>query len=164
MKKISDEQRMKDLDAENIMCRRVNAELREQIQGLFKERDLANESTDHANKLCGERTEEWRAQKVEIEKLLKDIDNLRKGMCGSCMGHGWHAVGADDSATCRFCNGTGDELGYQTKLAKAWKTAHKHLRKYADDCIFKTSDLNDGLELEADEAFKAALKLERGVP
>lgn len=34
---MTDEQRMRDLDAENIMCRRVNAELREQIQGLFAE-------------------------------------------------------------------------------------------------------------------------------
>jgi hypothetical protein len=80
---MSDEQRMRDLDAENIMCRRVNAELREQIQGLFKERD-------------------------------------------------------------------------------AWKTAHQLLGKYADDCMFRTSELNDHLEMEADEAHRCAIRLEKG--
>jgi len=72
--------RMDDLDAENVMCRRVNVALREQIQGLFKEveglkeeRDLVEESKNHANKLCGERTNEWRAQLI---KKLKEA-NIR---------------------------------------------------------------------------------------
>lgn len=36
-----------DLDAENVMCRRVNEALREQVQGLFRERDRYAEERDH---------------------------------------------------------------------------------------------------------------------
>jgi len=34
---------VRDTEVENIMCRRVNVELREQIQGLFRERDQLKE-------------------------------------------------------------------------------------------------------------------------
>ena len=37
---LNTEQRYRDLDAENIMCRRVNEALREQVQGLFAKINL----------------------------------------------------------------------------------------------------------------------------
>lgn len=153
---MSDEQRMRDLDADNIMCRRVNAALREQIQGLFKERDLAEESKNHANKLCGERTEEWRAQKIENESLIARVSE------DAYLGE--YAEGCKD----KLDEATSESDCYEKAYIKAdreritWKEAHKYLQRFVDGVKFETGELSDGLYLEAEAAYADAIRVELG--
>jgi len=113
----------KDLEAENIMTRRVNAELREQIQGLFTEteelrRCLNNEITAHdeMRHLYNNRAEAWkktaelatahigttdRNLQKQIRNALQDALKIEGGIrpdskpLGGC-----HICGAHDGELC----------------------------------------------------------------
>lgn len=47
--------------------------------------------------------------------------------------------------------------------AKAWRVAHYYLKRLVDTCRFESGEMTDGLEMEADEAFEDAQRLDREV-